>query len=241
MAKIGIICGLPVEARCLVKQSLPIGRTLHLNAGFLVHTAGMGPERAKIAAGNLIKEGVKGLISWGTAGGLSPNVFPGDLLLPQLVINLEKEAYCIDENWRIKFHDHFNNLVVHSGTLLQVNQIITSTEHKRLLFETSQALAVDMESAAIAAVAQDKKIPFLAIRTIVDDANFHFPQWLHHSLNAHGRLQLGALGHKLVLQPSRVKDLVRLAQSFANAKATLNKVATLFATEKMTFASELVV
>ncbi len=241
MRKIGVICGLPVEARCLVKRSLPVGSTLHLTQRIVVHTAGIGKERAKAAAENLIQQGIAGLISWGTAGGLSPQILSGDLLLPSQVINSEKETYCIDENWRNELQDNLKDLVVRGGSLLQMDQIITSVHHKKQLFETHQALAVDMESAAIAAVAHAAKIPFLAIRTVVDDANCNFPQWLHLSLDTHGRVQLGALSHKLMLQPSRVKDLVRLAQSFAIAKATLNRVAVLLSAEKRPISSELVV
>ena len=60
---------------------------------------------------------------------------------------------------------------IFSGPILTGDQIIFSSEKRRELAEQFNALAVDMESAAIAQVCTVNRVPFLAIRGISDHAD----------------------------------------------------------------------
>ncbi|PIE36337.1 hypothetical protein CSA56_00480, partial [candidate division KSB3 bacterium] len=57
------------------------------------------------------------------------------------------------------------------GPIVTGDQIIFSTKKRRELFERFEALAVEMESAAIAQVCKMNGIPFLAVRGISDYAD----------------------------------------------------------------------
>jgi adenosylhomocysteine nucleosidase len=60
---------------------------------------------------------------------------------------------------------------VFSGSILTGDQVIFSSKKRQALAEQFKALAVDMESAAIAQLCTTNEIPFLAIRGISDDAD----------------------------------------------------------------------
>jgi nucleoside phosphorylase len=60
---------------------------------------------------------------------------------------------------------------IHTGCLASGDQIIADNDKKQWLQHTFNALAVDMESAAMAQVAQLNEIPWLAVRAISDQAD----------------------------------------------------------------------
>ena len=62
-----------------------------------------------------------------------------------------------------------------SGRLLTSARSVGSVEDKAALFERTGAVAVDMESAAIAEVAEQHGLPFLAVRVVVDSAGDVLP------------------------------------------------------------------
>lgn len=234
IGKIGVVCALPIEARCLSKQPLPVGQTVALKNNILLHTAGMGPERARSAAMFLIDSGVDALISWGTAGGLAPGVTAGQLILPNQIIDQKNNIFNVNVLWRNQLQMKLGHqITVNHGLLLQAEQIVNAVAGKQHLFSQYQAVAVDMESGAVAEVANREGLPFMAIRSVVDTADVAFPEWLQSSLNSEGEIQLGSLGKKLSLHPTRLKDLIHFSGAFAAARSTLNKIADLLLTETL--------
>ena len=91
MKRIGIVCALYIEASCFMLGKPPAQQPVRLNESTSLIVSGMGRDRAKLAAQQLIKENVDCLVSFGTAGALSPALRPGDLLLP-------REALCLDKS-----------------------------------------------------------------------------------------------------------------------------------------------
>ena len=63
---------------------------MRLNDRTFLILSGMGRDRAKQAAQALIEENVDCLVSFGTAGALSPALRPGDLVLPQEIVCVGK-------------------------------------------------------------------------------------------------------------------------------------------------------
>ena len=87
------------------------------------------------------------------------------------------------------------------------------------------AVALDMESVAIAKVARQYKIPFLVIRAIVDPVDMSLPQAISYSLNDQGEVVLGKLLFFLFLHPAELPGLIKLGIYFNAAKKTLKLVA----------------
>ena len=68
----------------------PAQQPVRLNDRTFLILSGMGRDRAKQAAQALIEENVDCLVSFGTAGALSPALRPGDLVLPQEIVCVGK-------------------------------------------------------------------------------------------------------------------------------------------------------
>jgi adenosylhomocysteine nucleosidase len=72
-------------------------------------------------------------------------------------------------------------------------------------------LAVDMETAAAAAVAANRRIPFLAVRVISDQVGHELPPELG-SVFCDGRLRWGRLTAGCVRRPRLLRELLKLSR-----------------------------
>jgi adenosylhomocysteine nucleosidase len=82
-----------------------------------------------------------------------------------------KEIPADSELLRVAKSMHESQFQVFYGSILTGDQVILSSERRQLLADQFRALAVDMESAAIAQVAYMHDVPFLAVRGISDYAD----------------------------------------------------------------------
>ena len=94
--------------------------------------------------------------------------------------------------------------------------IATISEKKRLADQFA-ALAVDMESAAIARVCAERKILFAAIRAISDSANQTLPQAVLNFFGQDGNLRLRRVIAEVCQQPSLLPVLWKLQRQTALA------------------------
>lgn len=81
---------------------------------------------------------------------------------------------------------------VYKGRLVSGDQFISSVEKAGQLWNTHQALAVDMEAAAIAHTCEINKVPFLCLRAMSDkadhSANVNFTDFLIAATHNYGRV-----------------------------------------------------
>lgn len=218
----GIIVALREELSTLTKQRCAKGALVKLNETTLFSYSGAGADNAHAAAELLIQHGATQLISWGCAAALSPNLQSGDLVLATAIISLENPRISINSAWHNKINGLLTGkLTVHQGELLSSKVLINTCQEKQQLFEQTHAIALDMESYAIAEVAQNHTIPFLAIRVIADTATMALPKAVTYSLNSDGEVQLQKLLGYLLKHPSEIGQLIKLGNSFNRAKKRL--------------------
>jgi adenosylhomocysteine nucleosidase len=190
--------------------------------------SGMGPRRAGAAGKNLLGHGATALLSWGSAGGLVPALSPGSLVLPGKVIGIDESSYSTDPAWHRRLLDRLkDSLDLHQGSLAESVTALKSPAEKRSLFERTGAIAVDMESGAVAKVAREAGVPFMAVRAIADPASMAIPQSPLGAVDAFGELRLPTLLNGLIKHPAEVFDMIRLGWNFRAARVTLSKVAHL--------------
>jgi hopanoid-associated phosphorylase len=196
----------------------------------MLQVSGIGAERAAQAAVSLVRSGTRALVSWGTAGGLDPTLTPGSLVLPEVVVSEghEEAAYACDRSWCTRLYARLQEVFdVHRGTITTSVGLITACEHKAHLFRARAARAVDMESSAIAQVAERVGLPFVAIRVIADSSVLALPRAAVNALSADGHLRLLCMLRALARHPGDLPALLRLARSFNAACRTLEAVARL--------------
>jgi adenosylhomocysteine nucleosidase len=113
---------------------------------------------------------------------------------------------------------------IHVGRLLTVDRIIRKVDEKRALGQKFDAVAVDMETLAVAQVCKQEKQRFLAIRAITDAVDDELPRDVERLLNRPTMVRkLGAAAGSIVRRPSAAKDLWKLRESAITAADRLAK------------------
>jgi adenosylhomocysteine nucleosidase len=219
------------EARSLVREPTVTEGLIHLEEGILIKLSGIGPRRAGEAAKNLLDHGATALLSWGCAGALIPTLSPGSLVLPNSVIGADQSPYFPDPAWRERLLDRLKDCVdLHQGPLAESGTALRSSGEKRVLFERTGAIAVDMESGTVARVAQGAHVPFMAVRAIADSVDMVIPQSSVGAIDEFGELNLLRLLKELIRQPFELFAMIRLGWNFRAAQVTLEKVVRLAGT-----------
>jgi len=218
-ATVGVIVALGVE-----RAAFRVGDGRDQPLGIL--QSGPGAERAARAATTALASGASGLVSFGLAGGLRPELAPGAVLLPRRVRSATA-AFTVDPAWHAALAGaaRIAGLVPSFEDLLSVPAALT-TPAEKWAAAASGAAAADMESAAIAAVAARAGARFVAVRVIVDTANDSLPEDVEHWVDERGERRLGpALA--AALRPVRWRQLWVLARRYRAARRTLERLAPL--------------
>jgi adenosylhomocysteine nucleosidase len=223
----GIVAALAIESRPLGPVMPPGTSLTALADGTLLTVSGIGWTAASEGASRLIAAGARALISWGLAGGLDPALAAGTLVVPREVISAEGARFPVDRDWREQLTAALTAAQpISSGALLSCREPIGSRADKAVAFRTTAAVAVDMESVAVAAIAASHKLPFIAVRAIVDTARDTLPRWLMSAAGATGAPRFGWVLLSLLRSPADVATLIRLFVRFHAARRSLAAVAS---------------
>jgi adenosylhomocysteine nucleosidase len=223
----GVVAALAAEARALGPAE-PRGEGLAMLAdGNLLAVSGMGPQAARSAAERLIDAGATSLVSWGLAGGLDPDLEAGAVCVPREVIAADGSRLATARSWQASL----SSAVAagrHVGTeaLLTAEHALETPAQKSAARRATGACAVDMESSAVAQVAEAHGVPFVAVRVIVDTARDGIPPAVAAASRA-GKLRTGRLLLGLVRSPREIASLLRLARRYRVALDALRAVAAL--------------
>lgn len=174
---VAVIAALPQEASVLVKDKLTVGEITEISPWLFLGISGIGYQAAKEMAYGLIPRKPTIVISWGTAVALKKELRPGTVLLPELVVDEDGIKFSTDPylNQTIKDLLYHKNIPFDEGRLYGQAPLLGTPENKRDLYRKTGASAADMESAAIAAVARENDLPFIAVRVVADGINTRLP------------------------------------------------------------------
>jgi adenosylhomocysteine nucleosidase len=223
---LGIVAALAAESRPLRPPRHRPEAPASLADGTLLIVSGIGWAAAARGARRLIESGARALISWGVAGGLDPALAAGTLVLPDEVVSREGRRCLTAREWSESLRTVLApNLAVCGGRLLSCAAAVGSTRAKAVAFRETAAAAVDMESLPIAEVAAAHRMPFIAVRAIVDTAQDALPPLLIAAAGTPGPLRIGRLLGSLALNPADLPALIRLALRYRAARRTLVAVA----------------
>jgi adenosylhomocysteine nucleosidase len=191
----------------------------------LVAAAGAGtPEGTERAVRTLIEQGVPGLVSFGIAGGLAPNLPSGTLIAPAAVRAVNGEAHWVDVEWhaRLTRAAHAAGIALVVGGILGVEKIAASAAEKTRLRQASHAVAIDLESHRVAGAAERARIPFLVFRVIADAADRDLPPAALVPLTKSGRPSVRVLG-SIIVKPGQIPALLTLARETRAALDALRR------------------
>ena len=225
MAPIGIIVAMLPEASCLTRLAPEPGVSIQLRSNILMHLCGIGSESATRGAEQLVARGVRGLVSFGTAGGLAPGLAPGAVLLPGRVETADG-VLCTHEEWRIHVRDRLTaaGLNMAFGNMTEADTVIATPGRKAALGALRNAAAVDMESAAVLRVATRHGLPALVLRVILDPLEMEVPAFVLRQSDNYGRTNLPGVVLELLRVPARLPALLQVNRAFRAAARSMRSI-----------------
>ncbi len=226
MSKLAIIAALPAEAACLYNKKLNVGAPVEIHKNIFLCLSGMGHESATQAANECLALNVNGLVSWGVAGAIEKTLGSGNLILASSIVTADK-TYQTSSEWQNNLLANFRNngIKTSNGNIASCKEVCASITDKNNLLNKTGAIAVDMESAAIAEIAQCNKLDFVAIRAVADKANTSIPEAVLNHTDNLGNPKLLNFIFSCISRPSQIRDIAVLAKSYKNALSTLRKIA----------------
>lgn len=197
-----IVTGLVSEAKIAEKLQLQVA------------AGGGTPWGAELAAEKLVAEGATALISFGLAGGLDPDYGAGAIIVPIAVVEagrLRPTNAALSEalgGW-------FGGML-HAGS-----DIVATAADKAALAKSTLCGSVDLESGAVARVAERHKIPFAVLRAICDPADRDLPPAALAALNEKGAIAARRVALSIVRNPLQIPGLIALGRDAARARKAL--------------------
>lgn len=167
-------------------------------------TAGIGPCAARRTTERVLDSArVDHVVVVGIAGGIGASVDIGDLVVPSLVLDLETGTE----------HRPFPlGETAPRGTLATSGELLVDRDEIARLAQRG-IVAIDMETAAIAAVCERRRCPWSVFRAISDRAgDAAIDSEVLALAGAEGGTDLPALARFLLTRPWRVPQLVRLGR-----------------------------
>lgn len=151
------------------------------------------------------------VVSTGFAGGLVPELACHDLLMVDHLVDTSGKRLGIDlhvdRQWLAAAPG------VHVGRLLTADHVVRLPDEKRALGKQYDALAVDMETFAVAEVCARREVRFLAVRIISDPIDEELPEDIEKLLQQKSTAgRLGAAVGSIWRRPSSFKDMLRLKE-----------------------------
>lgn len=226
-ADIGIVCALPMELaeflhRCEKVRTYRGGNFtfrggVYDGTRIVVVEAGTGQARAARATHALLDaHHPQWVLSCGFSGGLQTELKRGDVVV----------GNCLKAAGRPDVHVDFQMPSdpaggLHVGTLLTVDAIVRSAAEKQALGAQHDALAVDMESHAVATVCKERHKRFFAVRVLTDDAATDLPPEVMSLLGSTGAVRFGAVVGALFKRPSSAQDMWQMREDAAVAAKRL--------------------
>lgn len=165
-----------------------------------------------------VSGGCRSIISFGVAGGLSPDLEPGDCIVASSIIDYPA-LRPTDPLWSDKLLD----MIPHArhGPIMGVNAVVSDPAAKRKLHSTTGAMAVDMESHLVARLADSHGLSFAAVRVVIDPADRAVPPAALLAMAPDGGTDMSSMIWEILARPSQLTALLRVAADAYAARAAL--------------------
>lgn len=164
--------------------------------------------------------GADGIVSFGMAGALAP-----DLALGDWVIGSRVGTHECDPLWRDALLRRLPGARL--GPIHADGRLIADPADKENLHQASGSLAADMESHVVARAAAEAGLPFAVLRCVSDEAAAALPPAIAVAMKPGGGLALGAVLGSIARRPGQVPHLLRTVAGFNRAYRALGEGARL--------------
>jgi hopanoid-associated phosphorylase len=215
--------GNPIDPRpVLIVTGLVQEARIAAGPGMSVICSSSDPQQLRALLTVVDPSTIRGVISFGVAGGLDPALKPGDVVVAT-------EVLAGDTRWLagLTLNDELIASValgrsrVVRGGLAGVERVLAARSCKAALRLETGAAAVDMESHIAAAYAAEAGLPFAALRVIADPADRALPALAVTAIKANGDIDLRKVLSGVARNPMMLRALVSTGIDFNRALRSL--------------------
>jgi len=181
--------------------------------------------------------GAELVIGTGVVGALSSGLKPGDLVLSDRTLTIHADGR-VDEQVTAVGDAQIRavgrslaiaGLAYSTGAILTSHRVLATGAEKRRAKESTGAIAVDMETAAIAAEAALRGLPFVAIRAVLDGVDDEIVGAA--MADEDGNVRPLAATAYLLRNPATMLKLPRMVRNLSRATAAIANALTAIAHE----------
>ena len=215
--------GNPIDPRpVLIVTGLLQEARIAAGPGMTVICSSSDPQQLRALLTVFDPSTIRGVISFGIAGGLDPSLKSGDVVVATEVLSGDTRwlaGLALNEELIASVALGRRRLV--RGGLAGVEQVIGARAGKAALRSETGAAAVDMESHIAAAYAAEAGLPFAALRVISDPATRALPALAMTAIKPNGDIDLRKLLRGVARNPATLRALVSTGIDFNRALRSL--------------------
>ena len=205
----------PLKPYVVVVTGMAFEAGIAAGPGIVVVTGGAANVDAISAA---VRRGCRGIISFGIAGGLTPELKSGACIVARSIVTGDRR-YHSHREWFDRLRAAIPGSI--HADIAGAETPVCSPGDKRKMAVATGAVAVDMESAGSAIAAFKHKLPFAALRVVADPSHRSLPPAALSERHIDGTTNLSAVLRSIVAQPSQLGGLLRLALDTRTARAAM--------------------
>lgn len=163
-------------------------------------------------------DGCRGIVSYGVAGGLCPDLRSGDIVVGSEIVE-PNGSISTDDVWSAWLLSAIPTAVY--GPIVGIDFPIWARASRSELRLRSGALAVDMESHLIGRLAAANAMRFVALRVVIDAAGRNIPPTALASVSSDGETSRWRLSRLLLGRPADTLDVIKLSADWWMARKAL--------------------
>lgn len=210
--------GLPVLIVTGLKQEARIAA----GPGLTVICSSSNPVQLREMMTSFDPASIRGIVSFGVAGGLNPDLRSGDIVIATEIVAAQKRwatAAALTEN--LVAQPAARNRQIVTGVLAGVEKVVTGQVGKAALRSVTGADAVDMESHIAARYAEHYGLPFAAVRVICDPAHRALPELTMSAIKPNGNVDMWKVMRGIARNPRTIPHLISTGRDFNRALRSL--------------------
>ena len=210
--------GLPVLIVTGLKQEARIAA----GPGLTVICSSSNPVQLREMMTSFDPKSIRGIVSFGVAGGLNPALKSGDIVIASRIVTANRrwstEASLTEDLVALPMK---RGRSIVSGVLAGVEAVVLGQVGKEALRATTGADAVDMESHIAARYAEYNGLPFAAVRVISDPSHRALPKITMNAIKPNGNVDVWKVMRGIARDPRTIPHLISTGRDFNRALRSL--------------------